>query len=63
MVEGMDSKFYRFLDKNKPIDNAILELIKEDILKVNFIHVKSEKNNHLKNYSQNILPAKIKHTS
>ena len=63
MTEGMDAKITKYLNKKDPIDNAILELIKEDKLKIDFIEINDGNKKYIKEYSKNILPSKVKHTS
>jgi len=63
MQEGMHLKFNKYLNKKDPIDNAILELIKEDKLKIGFVKVGNENTDKQELYSRHNLAVRAKHTS
>ena len=41
MLKGLHFKYRRFLNKRDPIDNAIFQLVKKDILKISFVKLNS----------------------
>ena len=63
MKVGMHRKCSKYLDKNDPIDSAILELVKENTLNVGFINLDNDNSKSLNKYSKKILPTKTSHTS
>jgi hypothetical protein len=63
MKVGLHLKCNKYLDKNDPIDSAILELVKENTLRVNFVDINKGNRKYLKEYSTIIFPAKGSHTS
>ena len=62
MSWGRDLKYDKYLDKNDPIDNAILELIEEGKLKIGFVKINDNSGN-MNDYSRDILPLRGKNTS
>jgi len=63
MKVGMHRKCSKYLDKNDPIDRAILELVKENTLNVGFINLNNDNSKNISGYSKKIFPTKTKHTS
>jgi hypothetical protein len=49
---GMDINYNKYLKNNNPIDNAILELIKEDKLKIKIVIVGNENPKNIKDYTR-----------
>jgi hypothetical protein len=42
MLKGLHLRSSKFLNKKDPIDNAILQLIKKDILKISIVKLNSK---------------------
>jgi len=60
---GRDVKYDKFLNKNDPIDNAILELIEEGKLKIGFVKINDDNRGDIQDYSRDVLPHRGKKTS
>jgi hypothetical protein len=58
-----ESEYKKLLNKKDPLDQMILELVKENELRVNFVEVKGEDKVHHQEYSREKLPHKGKYTS
>lgn len=58
---GQNTKYGKYLNKDDPIDSAILELIEEGKLKVGFVKINDR--GDMKDYSQDILLDRSKNLS
>lgn len=63
MSWGRDLKYDKYLNKDDPIDNAILELIKEGKLTIGFVKINDDSKEDMKGYSRDILPHRGNNTS
>lgn len=63
MSWGRDLKYEKFLNKDDPIDNAILEFIEEGKLTVGFVKINDNNSRDMKDYSRDILLHRGKNTS
>ena len=63
MFKGWRINYSKYLDKKDPIDNAILDLIKQGKLKVGFVEVGHDDSDSVEDYSRKNLATNVKHTS